>query len=458
MKAQTAKPGGRPKARVGPKDFEATLYPLLQREAGTKRPANCWEVFLSADDAQILTLDLAARFAFDALEHFAMGDPRLGEAYLNGILVIADSDEAVKPGELIATAETLGESELSARRARASVTNRGIGAPSRSVPASRVLNSKSRTLNKGEHTMGIKNFLSGLQGKAPANRTAMSNAWASPDDIIQNTLAEIDDKAMNWPDGKDLPDRVVIYLSQADFSRYGPRKQASEIHIENKILDYAQECGALLECDPSVTIKVDPLLYCGQMRIDATFSDPNAPAPAPTVKPAAAQARPVRNGQPAASTNPLSGNAANACSNAGPGTAPTSGNACVTPVPKPNHNPHTPEFNPGASSACAIAKLVSDTFQSAVLPNDTIGRVRYHDRPLPTIALDGADFEFVSQDQGTFEHDRDGWWFTSVGRNGTSVQRKGVWTKLPDGARFALEDGDCLSFGKCTPLTFSITQ
>ena len=118
----------------------------------------------------------------------------------------------------------------------------------------------------------------------------------------------------------------------------------------------------------------------------------------------------------------------------------------------------TPEYKPGGSTDCAIAKLTGTSFQSAVLAGDTIGRIRYKDRPKPTISLDGADFEFVSQEQGTFEHDRDGWWFTSIGRNGTSVQRKGSWTKLTHGVRFALEDGDSISFGKCTPLTFSIAQ
>lgn len=305
--------------------------------------------------------------------------------------------------------------------------------------------------------MGIRSFLSSLANPQDSAGASAQERWATPDSILQNTLAEIDNKAMDWPDGKDLPDCVTIYLSQADYARYGPRKSASEQHVAAKILDYAQECGALLERNPHVSIKVDPLLYCGQMRIDASFTDQASNNP------------PARGN---AATRPLSAaNVAGAGAASGVRAATSSARfASEIPLPFPKSNPHatpefqtaaaasTPVYGSSASKASAIAKLTGPTFQSAVLPDDTVGRIRYRDRPKPTIALDGADFEFVSQRQGFFEHDRNGWWFTSTGRNGTSVQRKGSWTKLPDNQRFNLEDGDSISFGKCTPLTFSIAQ
>lgn len=477
-RAKPAGKQGRRKSSIEPKDFEACLYPLIQREAAKDAPANCWELRISCEDASVLSCDLAARFAFDAIEHFVLSDPRFEKGILDELTVIVAADKELKAGDVKAKASRLDDDALASRRAKAHVTKRGV-AVRHSAPAEPTLFSthSSIDMKEGDKAMGIKKFFTALKGKSPTSPAATSNRWASPDDIIENTLAEIDDKAMNWPDGKDLPDCVTVYLSQADYARYGPRKSASEQHIANKILDYAHECGALLERNPTVRLKVDPLLYCGQMRIDASFSDPAGGA-----------------GLGGAGLGGAGGNGATAGNGGGGGRAGNGGtagnaNACntmpassaltfsthkapssqgnpraprpstfATPEFKPSSEMRTPEYKPGGASDCAIAKLTGASFQSAVLAGDTIGRIRYMDRPKPTISLDGADFEFVSQEQGTFEHDRDGWWFTSIGRNGTSVQRKGSWTKLPHGVRFALEDGDSISFGKCTPLTFSVAQ
>lgn len=488
-RAKPAKAKGCRKSSIEPKDFEACLYPLIQREAAKDAPANCWDIRISCEDASALTAGLAARFAFDAIEHFVLADPRFNEALLDELTVIVAADKEVKPGDVKAKACWLDDDALASRRAKAKVTKRGV-AMRRNMQAEPTLFStrSSIDMTEGDKAMGIKKFFSALKGTGSTSPAAAGNRWASPDDIIESTLAEIDDKAMNWPDGKDLPDCVTVYLSQADYARYGPRKSASEQHIANKILDYAQECGALLERNPTVRLKVDPLLYCGQMRIDASFSDPAAASSgaggANTSGGVGAGGDHGGNFAGAgasgsfASAGNFAGNFANRTAGTS-GSVPASGaltfstqnapssqgnpraprpSAFATPEFKPSSEMRTPEYKPGGASDCAIAKLTGASFQSAVLAGDTIGRIRYKDRPKPTISLDGADFEFVSQEQGTFEHDRDGWWFTSVGRNGTSVQRKGSWTKLTHGVRFALEDGDSISFGKCTPLTFSIAQ
>lgn len=435
----------RSRLRLGPKDVEASIYPLIQREAATSAPANCWTITMSPEDALEVSPQLMARFAYDAIEHYSLGDPRLGENYASELLVIAADDPKLKPGKLNVYASTLSASQLASERAKATVTNRAIFSkkdqmgehePTLYSPTA------SPDLMKEGKAMGIKNLLSSLNGKNKTGGSKVTSKWVSPDEIIQNTLTEIDDKAMSWPDGKDLPDRVLVYLSQADYVRYGPRKRTSEQHIEAKILDYAQECGALLECDPSVTIKVDPMLYAGQMRIDVSFSDPKAPHENEAVAARKPRTATTQASHPQASQARRTN---------------TRENPHATPEFKPASAMRTPAFGQDGTDN-SIAKLMGSSFQSAVLPNDSIGRHRYHDRPRPNIVLNGPDFEFVSQEQGVFEHDRDGWWFTSTGRNGTSIQRKGSWTKLPDGHRFALEDGDDISFAKCPPLTFSIAQ
>ena len=56
-----------------------------------------------------------------------------------------------------------------------------------------------------------------------------------------------------------------------------------------------------------------------------------------------------------------------------------------------------------------------------------------------------------------FSCDEGSWSLVSFGRNGTSVQRDGIWTELSTSVPFALRDGDRISFAKSAPLTFSLS-
>ncbi len=457
-------------ARIGLQDFEACLYPLIQREAGKDAPANCWELRLAPENARTLTLPLAARFAFDALAHLSAGEPSLDRGFIDEALVIAAPDRSLPPGKIAVQASLVSPQEAQAKRARASVI--GHAAMSKKdlalKPAAKLISVPIRPENhesgrKGD-TMTFKSIFASLKdlAKPPASKSTMANRQIDPVTLIQSVLDEVDANAMAWPSGRDLPHRVIVSLSQADYSYYGPRKRASEQHVEQALLSYARECGALLERDPHVSIKLDPLLYGGQLRIETSFSDGGASAgpQEPNAKDASSNpvlhARLARESSAPSTSNPQ---------------APESAGARASGKPAAFESQKTPEYKPRGNAAMrtpictaagtkqAVAKLSSPSFQAAVLPGDSIGRVRYDDaRPAPDIALEGADFEFVSHDQGTFSFENDTWSFTSTGRNGTSVQRKGAWLKLPEGESFPLEDGDCLSFAKSAPLTFSIAS
>ena len=457
----------RARSRIGPKDFEARLYPLIQRESASTQPANYWEVLVSQEDELAFQPALAARFAFDAIEHFALAEPTLGTSFVDQLLVVASAGECRNPDGVSVSARWLDPEQLASKRAQAVVLKLGwtnantvkqaapviIGKTACERPdASRLVSPHGK-----EESMSIKGLFSALAEGVFAReaRPQPQTNRIDPLTIVQNTCTEVDRCAMSWPDGKDLPHRVIIHLSQADFAYYGPRRSACERHIEEAILNYAYECGALLEHDPRVSIKVDTTLYSGQMRIEASFDD----EPASNAQAAVGRnsnARNVGAGAPGRS-DVLVGHATTCAPTV---TREPSGNDTLrTPVYRPSGDSlRTPERGACNAASSSLARLANDTFQTAVLPGDTIGRTRYLDRPKPHISLDGSEFEFVSQDQGLFEHDRDGWFFTSNGRNGTSVQRKGTWIKLTPGTRFALEDGDSISFAKCVPLTFSIAS
>ena len=444
---------GAGKSRVGPKDFEAALYPFVQREVPKEQPANCWEVAVGPEDARLLALSMAARFAYDALEHFASEQPELGQPFVEDLLVIALVDEGLAPGKISARASLLSELDRSSRKARAFVLGEGVvdgREPFSEAPLRIITDGINPQLyeEKGR-SMGFISFVKALQRKAEGSSSEPVNRRLNPVSLIQYTIEEIEANAMVWPDGKDFPHRITVYLSQADYAYYGPNRRANEQRLEDEILLYAQECGASLERDPRVCIKVDPLLYCGQMRVESSFDEGAA-------RPASASAG-ARAGVPTDARTSARPNARAGARVDAPVDA-----SCITPAfgSRTADAMRTPEYDPRRhGDANAMAKLTSAFFQSAVLPNDTVGRMRYGEsRPAPSIKLDGPEFEFVSHEQGSFAWDRNGWSFTSLGRNGTSVQRKGSWLKLEHGKPFPLEDGDGISFGKCAPLTFSVVQ
>jgi len=456
----SSRTNARARNRIGPQDFEACLYPLIQREAGGKETANFWEVRISHADARTLTLHLAARFALDALEHFGNEEPTLGQFFVECITVMAAPDKALPQGRIAAQAQRLNKQAVDAQRARAAILGNAVltKREAHAAPAARIITlpapanapaNASALRAKGE-AMDLKNLFNALRPAARPAQSSIASRQIDPVTLIQSVLDEVDANAMTWPNGRDLPHRIIVHLSQADYAYYGPRKQASEQHIAQAIGSYARECGALLECDPHVTIKVDPMLYGAQMRIETSFAE----APGSTRPDEAAHHANASASAPASNfeyPHPTRQKPAP--------SQPAGASSRKTPEYKPRAaSMRTPVCGAYASKQ-AIARLSGTTFQTAVLPGDTIGCVRYDDsRPAPSITLEGPDFEFVSHAQGSFAFDEDGWTFTSLGRNGTSVQRKGTWLKLPENEPFPLEDGDCISFAKSAPLTFSVAS
>ncbi|MBQ3106026.1 MAG: DUF3662 domain-containing protein [Eggerthellaceae bacterium] len=432
------------KSRLEPKDFEACLYPLVQRELANKKPANCWEVRVSPQDARALTLAAAARFAYDALEHFALEQPELGPAYVKGVLVVASADARLGWGRVSASARSLDSLDMASRKARAVVLGEGVAVGCSCQP---------RYGEEKGTNMGWASLMDGLKRKAKGGPSEPAMQRLNPVALIDRTIDELEANAMVWPDGKDFPPNVTVYVSQADYAYYGPNRQANERRLEDEIVLYAQECGALLEQDPRVYIKVDPLLYGGQLRVETAFDEPASRVDGSARASGFSRANgPARANDFSRATDPVRTS----------GSARAADPVCVTPAfaSRGADALRTPEYDARqAGGSCAMAKLTSSFFQAAVLPNDTVGRLRYGDsRPAPTVKLDGPEFEFVSHEQGVFGCDADGWSFTSFGRNGTSVQRKGAWLKLEHGQRFPLESGDCISFGKSAPLTFTVIQ
>ncbi len=140
-------------------------------------------------------------------------------------------------------------------------------------------------------------------------------------------------------------------------------------------------------------------------------------------------------------------------------SASASGNPESTPVftPAPSPEGLTPEFKPAWKPARAAAKLIDENRQIEVVDGDTVGCLRQIGEPAPAIALDESDHPYVSQRQALFSCDEGSWSLVSFGRNGTSVQRDGIWTELSTSVPFALRDGDRISFAKSAPLTFSLS-
>ena len=116
----------------------------------------------------------------------------------------------------------------------------------------------------------------------------------------------------------------------------------------------------------------------------------------------------------------------------------------------------TPQLKSDWAPLPQAAKLVGQDRQINVIDGDVVGCLRKSTEPAPSIALDEDDYPYLSQKHATFAF-RDGVWsITSFGRNGTSVQRDGVWTSLEEGAPYELRDGDRISFARATPLVFSL--
>lgn len=140
-------------------------------------------------------------------------------------------------------------------------------------------------------------------------------------------------------------------------------------------------------------------------------------------------------------------------------SASASGNPESTPVftPAPSPEGLTPEFKPAWKPAQTVAKLIDENRQIEVVDGDTVGCLRQIGEPAPAIALDESDHPYVSQRQALFSCDEGSWSLVSFGRNGTSVQRDGIWTELSTSVPFALRDGDRISFAKSAPLTFSLS-
>lgn len=140
-------------------------------------------------------------------------------------------------------------------------------------------------------------------------------------------------------------------------------------------------------------------------------------------------------------------------------SASASGNPESTPVftPAPSPEGLTPEFKPAWKPARTTATLIDDSRRIEVVDGDTVGCLRQIGEPAPAIALDESDHPYVSQRQALFSCDEGSWSLVSFGRNGTSVQRDGIWTELSTSVPFALRDGDRISFAKSAPLTFSLS-
>lgn len=144
---------------------------------------------------------------------------------------------------------------------------------------------------------------------------------------------------------------------------------------------------------------------------------------------------------------------------AAPAAAIASEGSESTPVFTPAQSPEglTPEFKPAWKPAQTVAKLIDENRQIEVVDGDTVGCLRQIGEPAPAIALDESDHPYVSQRQALFSCDEGSWSLVSFGRNGTSVQRDGIWTELSTSVPFALRDGDRISFAKSAPLTFSLS-
>ena len=160
---------------------------------------------------------------------------------------------------------------------------------------------------------------------------------------------------------------------------------------------------------------------------------------------------------PASASAPIPAPAIAPTSEAASASAP--GSPESTPVFKPAQSPEglTPEFKPTWKPAQTAAKLIDENRQIEVVDGDTVGCLRQIGEPAPAIALDESDHPYVSQRQALFSCDEGSWSLVSFGRNGTSVQRDGIWTELSTSVPFALRDGDRISFAKSAPLTFSLS-
>lgn len=170
-------------------------------------------------------------------------------------------------------------------------------------------------------------------------------------------------------------------------------------------------------------------------------------------KPTAGDATPA----PASASAPIPAPAIAPTSEAA--SASASGNPESTPVFTPAQSPEglTPEFKPAWKPARTVAKLIDENRQIEVVDGDTVGCLRQIGEPAPAIALDESDHPYVSQRQALFSCDEGSWSLVSFGRNGTSVQRDGIWTELSTSVPFTLRDGDRISFAKSAPLTFSLS-
>lgn len=116
----------------------------------------------------------------------------------------------------------------------------------------------------------------------------------------------------------------------------------------------------------------------------------------------------------------------------------------------------TPELKPTWIPAIETARLIDQDCQIDVIDGDTVGCLRQIGEPAPAIALDESSHPYVSQRQAEFACKDGTWTIVSLGRNGTSVQREGVWTDLVANEPFELRDGDRISFARSAPLTFTV--
>ena len=293
-----------------------------------------------------------------------------------------------------------------------------------------------------------------------------------PMELVKSAVGSVAANAKKWPDGVDLPDVVEVWLSAQDYEYYGPRRTSCEKRIADAVIAYAEEEGALLERVPTVIMQVDPSLLLGDVRTQARFSNPDEPI----VRPATAKRapEPVRTGpvggvktqlfrpnaeraQPAA--------AAGAATAGGPKAGgATAGGAQAAGVQITQTVGTPAEQKPAGATAgatraadpqppaCAAQGTTSNN------PRSIFGKATADDAaPAPAIALDESDHPYVSQRQALFSCDEGSWSLVSFGRNGTSVQRDGIWTELSTSVPFALRDGDRISFAKSAPLTFSLS-
>lgn len=121
--------------------------------------------------------------------------------------------------------------------------------------------------------------------------------------------------------------------------------------------------------------------------------------------------------------------------------------ADATSLPNPSV---TPELE-------ALPRLSGNGIGCRVVDGMTIGCRRDSARAFPDIAVDARKPEnaYVSQIQGRFDADGEGWRFTNLGRNKCTVYRSETMRDILSGESARLADGDVISMAGGDGIRFS---